>query len=114
MIRNDSRDIGGVIAKDSEDDGNNFAADMANNGHMVFAFGTLVLVKGMKAGPLKAAMQTQFMIELCGLQSTGRITKMGRAALESVKKHRGRGNYDSILVKILTQRMSSRSTGNEL
>lgn len=37
------------------------------------------------------------------------IPKMGREALERVKKYQWQGNYDSILVKILTQRMSSRS-----
>ena len=38
------------------------------------------------------------------------ISRMGKEALESVKKYQWQGSYDTILAKILTQRLSSRST----
>lgn len=46
-VRNDSRDIGGVVAEKIEDGENHLAADMADDGHAVFTFGAFAFIESM-------------------------------------------------------------------
>ena len=46
-VRKLSRNVGGVVTEDSEDDGNHLAANMADGGHVIFTFGAFAFVKGM-------------------------------------------------------------------